>query len=154
MADRPRGRAARIVEAGYVAGGGALLGSAFVHWVASGPGSGLRGHELIDAVVGLGRHVPALSGARLTVLWYLVPALGAAAWIACGLTSARSRASRSVAVAAAVIAVLVAGAFARLAGVANLGWGPKLAVGGAALLCLCAWFPLPSPRSRAGHRQQ
>jgi hypothetical protein len=120
---------------------GALLASAFVHWVAVGAGSGLRGHALVDAVVDLGRHVPGLSAGRLTVVWYLVPATGAVAWISCGFTGARSLASRIIAIAALVLALLAWVTFARLLGDAKLGWGPKLAFAGAAVLCAAAFAP-------------
>src|SRR6185312_13552599 len=112
--------------------GALLFGSAFVHWISRGPGSGLRGHALVDAVVALGGHVPALSAARLTVLWYLVPALGTAAWIACGFTGPRSLTSRIVAVSALVVSLVSFVAFAHMAGTAHLGWGPKLALAGGA----------------------
>ncbi len=135
-------RAAPVADVVYLAGGAALLGSAFIQWVARGEGSGLRGHALVDAVVALGRHVPALSIGRLTVLWYLVPAFGAASWIACGLTGPRSRVSRALAGAALVMSVLVFGAFVRLVGVDRLGWGPKVALAGALALCAASWLPL------------
>jgi hypothetical protein len=134
-------RRARVANACYLVGGAAMVAAGFVHWVARGPGSGLRGHELVDAVVALGKSVPALSGARLTIVWYLVPALGAGSWIACGLAGARHLASRVVAGAALVVAVVAYLAFARLAGAADLGWGPKLAAGGAVMMCASAWFP-------------
>ena len=38
-----------------VAGGAAMLVSAFTHWVRRGAGSRLRGHELVDTLVALGR---------------------------------------------------------------------------------------------------
>jgi hypothetical protein len=128
-------------DACFLVGGGVLFASAFLRWVASGPGSGLRGHALVDAIVALGRHVPALSSGRLTILWYLVPALGTASWVACGLGGARSRASRVIAGAALVVTVVVAAAFVHLVSMSRLGWGPKVAVGGAVALCLAAWWP-------------
>jgi hypothetical protein len=134
-------RATPIAEAVYLAGGAALLSSAFIQWVARGEGSGLRGHALVDAVVALGWHVPALSIGRLTILWYLVPALGAASWIVCGLTGPRSRASRSVAGAALAMSVLAFATFVRLVGFDRLGWGPKVALLGALALGLAAWLP-------------
>ena len=137
-----------IAEVGYLAGGAALLASTFLRWVARGAGSGLRGHALVDAVVALGRHVPAVSIGRLTILWYLVPGLGAASWITCGLTGPRSRASRAVAGLALAMTVLTFGAFVRLVGFARLGWGPKLALVGALALAFAAWFPsrrVPEP---------
>jgi hypothetical protein len=137
-------RAAPVAEVVYLAGGAALLGSAFIQWVARGEGSGLRGHALVDAVVALGRHVPALSIGRLTVLWYLVPAFGAVSWIVCGLTGPRSAASRALAGAALVMSALVFAAFVHLVGVDRLGWGPKLALVGALALCLASWSPRPS----------
>ena len=115
-----------------VGGGAALLVSAFTHWVRRGPGSRLRGHDLVDALVALGRDLPGLSSARLTVLWYLVPALGAASWISVGLTGPASRWTRGVAIAAVVVSVLALFAFARLAGWRDLGVGAPLAVAGAA----------------------
>ncbi len=144
MTERQRSRLADVC---YLAGGVALVASAFVHWVSRGPGSGLRGHELVDTVVALGGHVPALSNGRLTVLWYLVPAFGAAAWIVCGITGARSTAARVVAVAGFLVALAALVAFAHMVGTARLGWGPKLAMFGAVLLCAGAWCPLPR-RSR------
>jgi hypothetical protein len=134
-------RSALIGELGYLAGGAAMLGSAFMGWVARGTGSGLRGHALVDAVVALGRHVPALSIGRLTVLWYLVPGLAAASWVTCGLSGPRSRASRAIAAAALVMTVLTVGAFVKLVGLDRFGWGPKVAMAGAVALCLAAWLP-------------
>ena len=133
----------RLADVCYLVGGVALVASAFVHWVSRGPGSGLRGHELVDAVVALGGHVPALSNGRLTVLWYLVPAFGAAAWIVCGITGARSTVARVVAIAGFVVALTALVAFADMVGTARLGWGAKLATFGALLLCTGAWCPLP-----------
>ncbi len=144
MTESPRSRPADVC---YLAGGVALVASGFMHWVSRGPGSGLRGHELVDAVIALGGHVPALSNGRLTVLWYLVPAFGAAAWIVCGVTGARSTTARVVAVAGFVVAMAALVTFAHMVGTARLGWGPKLAVFGAVLLCTGAWCPLPQ-RSR------
>jgi hypothetical protein len=125
-----------------------MLASAFLHWVSRGEGSGLRGHALVDAVVALGRHVPALSSGRLTVLWYLVPALAAVSWIACGLGGPHGRASRAIAAAALVVTVVAVAVFVRLVGVARLGWGPKVAMVGAVVLCVAAWMPSETePRS-------
>ena len=87
-------RRTRVAEVLCVGGGAALLVSAFTHWVRRGPGSRLRGHDLVDTLVALGRDLPGLSSARLTVLWYLVPALGAASWISVGLTGPASRWTR------------------------------------------------------------
>jgi hypothetical protein len=142
-----RRRVVPIADGGFLVGGAALLASAFVHWVSRGTGSGLRGHALVDAIVALGRDVPGLSIGRLTILWYLVPASGAASWIAWGLSGARSRTSRVLAVAALAVTLLTVGAFIRLVGVGRLGWGPKLALAGAVALCLAAW--LPSDRKRS-----
>jgi hypothetical protein len=131
-------------DACFLVGGGVLFASTFLQWVARGPGSGLRGHALVDAIVALGRHVPALSSGRLTILWYLVPALGTASWIACGLGGSRSRASRVIAGAALVVTLVVAAAFVHLVGISRLGWGPKVAVAGAVALGLAAWWPWPN----------
>jgi hypothetical protein len=89
-----------------------------------------------------------LSAARLTVLWYLVPALGAAAWIACGFTGPRGMTSRIVAVSALVVSLVSFVAFARMAGTAHLGWGPKLALAGGALMVLSAWLRIPAFATR------
>jgi hypothetical protein len=147
MLERMR-RGAPVADVVYLGGGAALLGSAFVQWVSRGEGSGLRGHALVDAVVALGRHVPALSIGRLTILWYLVPALGAASWIVCGLGGPRSGASRALAGAALVMTALTAATFVRLVGLSGLGWGPKLSLLGAAALCVSAWAPQRSASRR------
>ena len=132
----------RVVSDVLVIGGGALLiGSAFMHWVSSGYGSGLRGHALIDAVVAVGRNFPGLSVARLTVLWYLVPAFGAACWIAAGLRGAASTATRVVAVGAAIAAVLSVVAIVRLVGFDHLGVGAWIALIGAGAVVVGAWLP-------------
>jgi hypothetical protein len=133
-------RRTRLAELLCVAGGAALLGSAFTHWVRRGPGSRLRGHDLVDTLVALGHDLPGASSARLTVLWYLVPALGAASWIAVGLTGPASRWTRGIAVAAAVVSLLAVLAFARLAGFEDLGIGPLLAVAGAVALIAGAYI--------------
>lgn len=133
-------RRTRVAEVLCVGGGAALLVSAFTHWVRRGPGSRLRGHDLVDTLVALGRDLPGLSSARLTVLWYLVPALGAASWISVGLTGPASRWTRGVAIAAAVVSVLALCAFARLAGWRDLGVGAPLAVLGALALLAGTFF--------------
>ncbi|MGH8977695.1 MAG: hypothetical protein ACRDV7_06440, partial [Acidimicrobiia bacterium] len=130
----------RLAEVLCVVGGAALFGSAFTHWVRRGPGSRLRGHDLVDTLVAVGNDLPGASTARLTVLWYLVPALGAASWIAVGLTGATSRWTRAIAVAAVVVSLLVAAAFAALAGLEDFGIGPLLAVAGAIALCAGAYI--------------
>ena len=124
-------RRSGVAEGLCIAGSGALLVSVFFHWVRRGPGSRLRGHELVDTIVALGREVPGVSSARLTVLWYLVPALGALGWIVVGVTGAASRWTRAVAVAALVTSSAAVFAFARLAHARNLGIGAILALGGA-----------------------
>lgn len=129
-----------IADVCYLAGGAALVGSAFLHWIARGAGSGLRGHALVDALVALGRHVPALSAGRLTVLWYLVPATGAVSWIVWGVLG-RSTATRIVGVVGFVVAVATAFAFRHLTSGARLGWGPKIALAGGVLLLVGAWLP-------------
>jgi hypothetical protein len=133
-----------VADCVYLVGGGGLFASAFLYWVTRGPGSGLRGHALVDAVVALGRDVPALSTGRLTILWYLVPALGAASWIGCGLAGSKSLAARVIGGLALVTTALVALAFVQLAGASRLGWGPKVAVAGALALCVSAWWPSPA----------
>jgi hypothetical protein len=130
-----------VADGCYLVGGAALFASAFLRWVSSGPGSGLRGHALVDAVVALGREVPTLSTGRLTILWYLIPALGTLSWVACGLAGARSRSARLVAGAALVVTVVVGAAFVRLVGLNRLGWGPEIAVVGAVAMGASAWWP-------------
>ena len=123
--------------------GGALIASAFAHWINQGDGSGLRGHKLIDALIAVGRHFPGLSAARLTVLWYLVPASGAASWIATGLWGAASRTTRIVAGVAGGASILSAVVFGWLVGFSHLGAGAWLAVGGAIALLVTTWFFAP-----------
>lgn len=138
-------RRALVADGCYLVGGAALVASAFLHWIARGAGSGLRGHALVDALVALGRHVPALSAGRLTILWYLVPALGAVSWIVFGGFGARSRSARIVAIVALLTVIVADLAFRRLAGTARLGWGPKVALVGAIALCIGAWIPTLVP---------
>jgi len=145
-------RRALIADGCYLVGGAALVASAFLHWIARGAGSGLRGHALFDALVALGKHVPALSVGRLTILWYLVPALGAASWITFGVVGARARASKGVALAAFVGVIVAAVAFVHLAGTARLGWGPKVALAGGIVMFAGAWIPEPWLGSRSGSR--
>ena len=128
-----------VADAFVIIGGAALVASAFTHWVSRGNGSGLRGHALIDAIVAVGRHFPGMSAARLTLLWYLVPATGAASWIATGLRGPGSRAARAVAVTAAFASVASTVAFGWLVGFANLGSGAWLALLGAAALLVGSW---------------
>jgi hypothetical protein len=133
----------RLADALVLAGGTALVASAFTHWVSSGYGSGLRGHALVDALISVGRHFPGLSAARLTILWYLVPALGAASWIATGVRGPGSRAARIVAISSAVAAAASFGVFGWLVGYGHLGKGAWLAVFGAAALVAGSWFIAP-----------
>jgi hypothetical protein len=139
---RPR---ALLADGCYLVGGGALLASTFLHWVARGPGSAARGHKLVDEIVALGKHLPALSAGRLTVVWYLVPAFGAIGWIVLGLQGAHSRAARIVAILAVAMATLAFIAFEQLVGLDRLGWGPWVALLGAGLMCAASWLP-PSMR--------
>jgi hypothetical protein len=130
-------------------GGAALVASAFAHWVSEGAGSGLRGHDLVDAIIAVGRHLPGLSAAQLTVLWYLVPASGAASWIALGLRGAGSRATRTVAIVASVATAGSVAAIGGLVGYGKLGFGASLAIAGAAALVVGAWAVAPR-RAAAG----
>jgi hypothetical protein len=139
-----RDRRRVVADALVMLGGAALVGSAFAHWVSRGDGSGLRGHALIDAVVAVGRHFPGMSAARLTVLWYLVPAAGAASWVTAGWRGAGSRAARAVAVAALAVVVLSTVAFGWLAGVSHLGPGAWLALSGAVALVAGSWLVAPN----------
>jgi hypothetical protein len=122
-----------------VVGGAALLVSVFLPWVRRGPGNSLRGHDLIDTLVALGNELPGASTARLTVLWYVVPALGAASWISIGLTGPTSRPTRAVALVAAGCVALVVLAFGRLAGFGDLGAGPWAVTFGAVALVAAAF---------------
>jgi hypothetical protein len=136
-----------LAEGCYLLGGGALLASAFLHWVSRGPGSAARGHKLVDEIVALGKHLPAVSTGRLTVVWYLIPALGAVGWIALGLKGVSSRAARIVAILAVVMAVLAFVAFEQLVGLDRLGRGPWVALAGALLMCAASWLPLSMRQS-------
>ncbi len=133
----------RVADALVLVGGAALVASAFVHWVSSGDGSGLRGHALVDALIAVGRHFPGLSAARLTILWYLIPALGAASWIAAGLRGVGSRAARVVSVAAAVASAVAFVAFGWLVGFSHLGLGAWTALIGSAALVTGSWAIAP-----------
>lgn len=134
-------RRGATVDVAYFLGGAGLLASSLLHWVGRGAGSALRGHALVDAVIALGRDVPGLSAARLTVCWYAVPAIGAVSWIALGLTGARSTSSRIVAGVAVVIAVAVVAAFTAVVGLDDLAAGPWLALAGALVLAGAAFAP-------------
>jgi hypothetical protein len=136
-------------DALVVCGGAALVASAFAHWVRRGTGSGLRGHALVDAIIAVGRHFPGVSGARLTVLWYLVPAAGAASWIATGLRGAGSRAARAIGVAAVVVTVASIAAIGWIVGYRDLGAGAWLAFAGAVALVVASWVVAPR-RARSG----
>ena len=131
-------RRARLADGIAVAGGGALLGSAFLHWVRRGPGHSLRGHDLVDTVVALGDTLPGLSAARLTVLWYLVPASGAVTWIVVALRGASSGAALISALVIAVVTAATVAAFAGLTSVGSLGPGAWTAAAGAALVVSAA----------------
>ena len=85
-----------------------------------------------------------MSAARLTVLWYLVPASGAASWIATGLRGPGSRWARVVAVVAAVATLASTVAFGWLVGYSHLGRGAWLALAGAAALVVATWLVAPS----------
>jgi hypothetical protein len=110
-----------------LAGGSALALSPLLSWVRRGPGNTLSGRDMIDAIVALGSNLPGVSAARLAVLWYLVPASGAALWVAVGFDAYR----RTVADAAGVITLIVFAGFARLVGLGDLGGGAWLSLGGA-----------------------
>jgi hypothetical protein len=131
-------------DALVIVGGGALVISAFMHWVSRGYGSGLRGHALIDAIVAVGRHFPGMSVAQLTVLWYLVPAFGASSWIVAGLRGAGSKAERVIAVLAAAATLASALAIVWLVGFSHLGPGAWVALAGAVALVVGAWIVAPA----------
>jgi hypothetical protein len=130
---------ARAADGLLLAGGALLVAAAFLPWVRRGPGRSLHGNDLADAVVALGNNVPGLSGARLAVLWYLVPACGALTWVAFGVSGRASRTTRAVAVAAIVVAGAVTVAFGRAVGFGDLGLGPLVASVGALLVVVAAF---------------
>lgn len=132
-------RRLRPAEGTWLAGGLALLASAFLHWVRRGAGRTLRGYDLVDTLVALGRDVPGLSAARLTVLWYLVPAAGALSWVVFGTAGIEGRAARIVAAGTAVVTAATLAGFARLAGPADLGVGALVALLGAAALVVAVF---------------
>jgi hypothetical protein len=132
-----------VADGSIVLGGASLVLSAFAHWVSRGAGSSLRGHAMVDAIIAVGRHLPGLSAARVTVLWYLVPASGAASWIALGLWGAASRATRVVAIVSAVATAGSIAAIGALAGYAKLGIGAWLALAGAVALVVASWVIAP-----------
>ena len=132
--------------------GGARARAVGVHalGVDAAYGSGLRGHALIDAIVAAGRHFPGLSVARLTVLWYLVPALGAASWIATGLRGAgQPRDARRRGARRASPRCCRSLAIVRLVGFDHLGLGAWVALAGAAALVVGSWIVAPR-RARLG----
>jgi hypothetical protein len=144
------GRRRVVADVLVAVGGVALVASAFAHWVSEGAGSGLRGHALVDAIIAVGRHLPGLSAVRITVLWYLVPASGAASWVALGLGGAAGRATRVIAIVAALVTAGSVAAIGALAGYSKLGFGAFLALAGAGTLVIGAWVvarrqPVPSP---------
>jgi hypothetical protein len=118
-----------------LAGGAAVVGSAFLPWVAHGPGHSLHGHALADAVVALGNTMPGLSVARLMILWYLVPVVGALTWVAIGTRGRTSRSARIVAVAAVVVSASALAIFDVVGRWQNLGAGAFVAVAGAVVTC-------------------
>jgi hypothetical protein len=135
-------------------GGAALVASAFAHWVSEGVGSGLRGHDLVDTIIALGRHLPGLTVTRLTVLWYLVPASGAASWIALGLRGAGDRATRVVAIVAGLVTAGSVAAIGGLVGYSKLGFGAWLATAGAVALVIGAWAVAPRRSGRPAAREE
>jgi hypothetical protein len=122
----------RVADACVLAGGALLVGSAFLPWVRHGPGRSLHGHALVDGVIALGNNGPGSALSHLAVLWYLVPALGALAWIGVGAFGRNAPVTRVVAAAALVVTVGLGIVFARVVGAGNLGAGPAVAVVGAA----------------------
>ena len=130
-----------------LAGGAALCLSPLLRWVRRGPGHTLSGRDMIDALVALGSDIPGLSAARLALAWYLVPASGAAIWVAVGFDRGR----RSVSIAAAIVTALVLAAFARLSGVGALGPGAWLAGAGAATALTATLAPSHAENLRQPH---
>jgi hypothetical protein len=129
-----------------VLAGAALIFSAFLPWVRHGPGHTLHGHALVDTVVALGNTVPGLSAARLTVLWYVIPAAGALVWVTIGALGPGSLATRIVAVISLFAALGAFLAFGHALGFGALGTGAFFALGGG-LVAVTGAFVAPS-RSR------
>ena len=84
-----KGSVGRAVDVVDICAGGFLIGSAFLAWVRHGPGSSLRGHELVDTLLSLRRSVPAGGALALSSLWYLIPMCGALTLLRVGLSPAR-----------------------------------------------------------------
>lgn len=134
-------RSSRLHDVASVGGGALLLLSSTLHWVRRGPGATFRGQDLVDALIALGHHVPALSATRLAILWYLVPAMGALAWVVVGFASHRRALVKGHAIATLVIVVGVVFAFTRLTRWSRLGPGVLVALAGAALITVAAFTP-------------
>jgi hypothetical protein len=125
-----RARRRLLADVVVALGGGALLASSALPWARRGPGHSLHGHALVDAVIALGNTLPGLSAARLTVVWYVVPASGALIWIALGAAGPAHRATRVAAGVAALASTLAFIAFERVLGMSALGSGPFVALAG------------------------
>jgi hypothetical protein len=123
--------------------GAALLASAFLPWVRRGPGHTLHGHALVDTVVALGNTVAGLSAARLTVLWYLIPAVGALLWISVGALGPSAITTRVIAIVGLVVALGAFVAFGHALGIGALGSGAFVALAGG-LIGVVGAFVAPS----------
>jgi hypothetical protein len=126
----------RAADGALLLAGAALLASAFLPWVRHGPGHTLHGHALVDTVVALGNTVAGLSAARLTVLWYVIPATGALIWVSVGALGPGSVATRVVAVVGVVAAFFAFVAFGHALGFGSLGSGAFVALGSGAFVAL------------------
>jgi hypothetical protein len=133
----------RAADAALLVAGAGLLASVFLPWVRHGPGHTLHGHALVDTVVALGNTVAGLSAARLTVLWYVIPAAGALLWVAVGALGPGSIAARVVAVVALIAALGAFLAFGHALGFGALGSGAFVALGGG-LVGVTGAFVAPS----------
>jgi hypothetical protein len=132
-----------VADGAALAGGAVLVASAFLPWIADGPGKSLHGHSFIDAVIALGNtHVSGVPAARLAVFWYAIPALGALMWLAVGATGVASRITRLLAAATVLLTTVTLLAFGRVAGFDNLASGPYVAVAGALLVTAGAVSPV------------
>ncbi len=148
-------RRARASDACFVLGGVALLSAAFLHWVRRGPGAALRGHELIDAAARVANRVDGggWQVTALTIVWYLIPASGALAWVVVGFGDPKGRSGKAVAgIATLATSISVAGLGTQLQW-SRLGPGTVAASLGATLLIFGAAIPHPRSHTSRANRQ-
>ncbi len=139
MTERPFG----APDLCFASGALALLSAAFLHWVRRGPGAALRGHDLIDAIARIAQRTQfgGWQVALLTIVWYLVPATGALAWLVVGFGAPHARSGRAVAALALIATSLAVGAIGFRLHWNRLGIGADAAILGTILLLLGATIP-------------